>query len=587
MPIQYKITVKDPQAHVFLVEMAIANVHEGELVLMLPAWLPGSYMIRDMASDLSDVRALVDGKAWAIGKIDKTSWHLTVPAGTREVRIAYSVFAQDRSVRRAYLDTRRGFFNASSLCLAALGYRNRPVTIRIKAPSEYCKKWSLATTLEPENVDKKGFGTYRAAHYEDLIDHPVEMGAWEAIDFVAGGVPHRIIVSGAGLDFDRERLRRDVTKACESVIAFFEPQSKKPPFKRYDFYLNLSAADYGGLEHADSTALIASRFDLPQADTGDDDEDYVRLLGLFCHEYFHAWWVKRIKPAAFIPYNLAAETYTNLLWVFEGFTSYYDHLLLLRAGLISRQMYLKELARTMTRHLSAAARRHQTLAESSFDAWIKYYKLRTNRNNAVVSYYDKGALVAFALDALIRHETQAARSLDDVLRFAWEGFKSAGDDYAGMEEEEIGRLIYEAVGVAVDKKLDRWVYGCDEPDYEKLLRQQGVEFGQKPLPWVRSMLGLTLDTNSPFGIRSVDENGPAQKAGLSVGDELVAIEGLKVNKGNLEKMLKRLADKKRLRVHVFRDDCLMEFDVQAAPAAAFEVQLKVNNAELGYGFLGK
>ena len=410
MSIHYRISLDRPEAHVFHVELELAKPRAGEWVFMLPTWLPGSYMIRDMAGDLSAVTMRVDETEWDLDKVDKTTWMTVIPEGVKKISLSYDVFAQDPSVRRAWLDTQRGFFNASSLCLLPLGLEKEPIKVTIKTNSSFCKQWSLATTLNSQKVDKKGWGTYRARDYEELIDSPVEMGTWEAIEFQAFGVPHRIIVSGAVLPFDRECLKHDVSRACETVIAFFDPVQKKAPFDQYDFYLNLSADAYGGLEHAQSTALIASRFDLPRQDTAKDDEAYVRLLGLFTHEYFHAWWVKRVKPAVFIPYDLRFESYTRLLWVFEGFTSYYDHLLLLRAGLIDEKTYLKHLAGLLTHHMAAAARSHQSLAESSFDAWIKYYKVRTNRVNSVVSYYDKGALVAYALDATIRQKTKSRKS---------------------------------------------------------------------------------------------------------------------------------------------------------------------------------
>lgn len=575
MSIHYRISLDRPEAHLFHVELELAKPRAGEWVFMLPTWLPGSYMIRDMAGDLSAVTMHVDETEWDLDKVDKTTWMTVIPEGVKTISLSYDVFAQDPSVRRAWLDTQRGFFNASSVCLLPLGLEKEPIKVTIKTNSSFCKQWSLATTLNSQKVDKRGWGTYRARDYEEFIDSPVEMGTWEAIEFKAFGVPHRIIVSGAVLPFDRERLKHDVCRACETVIAFFDPVEKKAPFNQYDFYLNLSSDDYGGLEHAQSTALIASRFDLPRHDTAKDDEAYVRLLGLFAHEYFHAWWVKRVKPAVFIPYDLRFESYTRLLWVFEGFTSYYDHLLLLRAGLIDEKTYLKHLAGLLTRHMAAAARAHQSLAESSFDAWIKYYKVRTNRVNSVVSYYDKGALVAYALDATIRQKTKSRKSLNDVLRHAWSQYLEAGAHYAGVDEEGMGELFVDATGINVDELLDRWVYHTEEPDYEKLLTRDGVELKKVPLERCRLFFGMTVSGETTLTVRRVDENGPAQKAGIAEGDELVAIAGLRAKKATWERLLAGIAESQTVCVKVFRDDRLLSFDVNLREALLEKFKLRV------------
>ncbi|CDE77041.1 peptidase M61 [Sutterella sp. CAG:521] len=304
---------------------------------------------------------------------------------------------------------------------------------------------------------------------------------------------------------------------------------------------------------------------------------YAKLLELFTHEYFHAWWVKRVKPSVFIPYDLTHETYTNLLWVFEGFTSYYDALLTARSGATDTESYLKSLSETLNRHYLASAKNRQSLAESSFDAWIKYYKVRTNRSRSVTSYYDKGALVAMALDAFIRKESAGKHSLDDVLRYAWQQFKEVGKDYAGIDEEMMPELIFEATGIDVSEKIDRWVYGCEEPDYKRVLKTMGIDLTEEKLPIERDVLQATLSGTNVLKVSQLDEAGAAELAGLCVGDELLAIDSIRVTKSNLEKLLNRYRQAKTFSLHVFRNGLLKEFFLKPRKADVRKIKLSVNS----------
>ena len=548
MTVRYVIEPQ-PQAATFLVELNLSATDD--LLLRLPAWLPGSYMIRDMAAEIQSLAAFSHGQEIACRKIDKSTWRVSLGGKKKKIQIRYEVFAQDTSVRRAYLDTDRGFLTFSSLCLVPIGMERESVEVTIKAPKSV-KNWKVATTLDPVGkTAKDAFGTYRAENFDRLMDSPVEMGSWEAINFKVLGVPHRIVLSGKAPPFDRDRLREDVKKCVQTVIEFFDPVKKKAPFKSYTFFLNLTESLYGGLEHAESTALVASFYDLP-IENAETSVGYAKLLELFTHEYFHAWWVKRVKPAVFIPYDLSQESYTELLWVFEGFTSYYDALLTARSGAISSEDYLRSVAETLNRHVSATAKKRQSLAQSSFDAWIKYYKVRTNRSRSVTSYYDKGALVALALDAEIRKRSQSKHSLDDVLRFAWKQYLQAGEDYVGLNEGVISELIYEATGVDLTHYLDCLVYGTQEPDYSSVFKPLGVVMQKEPLPIEREVLGVSLRGEDFLTISQLDEGAAAEEAGLCVGDELLAIDSIKLKKANLKKLLDRYRDQKQFVVHVFR-----------------------------------
>ena len=574
MTLRYTIKV-NPAAGTYLVELEV-NARD-ELLLRMPAWLPGSYMIRDMAAEVQSIEILCGSKKQSIQKIDKSTWRAKLNEKLQKVRIRYEVFAQDPSVRRAYLDDERGFITFSSLCLLPVGFEAAPVEVDIRKPKNKVN-WKVASSLQTLDIDSDGFGLYSATDYDELIDSPVELGSWQSLKFKAYGVEHRIILSGKVPPFDKTRLINDVKRCTETVIAFFDPKTHRAPFASYTFFLNLTESLYGGLEHRASTALVASFYDLPIKGE-QPSSDYGRLLELFTHEYFHAWWVKRVKPSVFIPYDLTQESYTGLLWVFEGFTSYYDALLTARSGATDKNVYLKSLQNTLNRHLTSTAGKRQSLAESSFDAWIKYYKVRTNRSRAVTSYYDKGALVALALDACIRKKTAGKKSLDDVLRYAWQQFVNAQGDYAGLDEEVMSELILDATGVDLTDELDRWVFGCEEPDYEKLLKTFGISSKKVSLEATRKVLQAKLSGADTLLVSQLDEGGSAEEGGLCVGDELVAIDGIRVRKANLEKLLKRYAGQSSVKIHVFRAGVLKECQLKFGSAQKSQTELKFSKSD--------
>ena len=574
MTLRYTITPV-PNSGTFLIELVLSA--RDELLLRLPAWLPGSYMIRDMAAEIQSLAILCGGQSLDGRKVDKSTWRVQLGEKERKVTVRYEVFAQDSSVRRAYLDSDRGFLTFSSLCLCPIGREEEAIEIEIREP-KVANGWKVATELSPLQIKENGFGRYQAENYDELIDSPMEIGPWQAIEFKAYGVYRRIILSGKVPPFDQQRLKSDVKCCAETVISFFEPKTHKAPFASYSFFLNLSENLYGGLEHRASTALAASFFDLPIVGDKTISAGYAKLLELFTHEYFHAWWVKRVKPSVFIPYDLTQETYTNLLWVFEGFTSYYDALLTARSGATDTESYLKSLSETLNRHYLGSAKNRQSLAESSFDAWIKYYKVRTNRSRSVTSYYDKGALVAMALDAFIQKESAGKHSLDDVLRYAWQQFKEVGKDYAGIDEEMMPELIFEATGIDVSEKIDRWVYGCEEPDYKRVLKTMGIDLTEEKLPVEREVLQATLSGTNVLKVSQLDEAGAAELAGLCVGDELLAIDSIRVTKSNLEKLLNRYRQAKTFSLHVFRNGLLKEFFLKPRKADVRKIKLSVGSS---------
>ncbi|MEY2735520.1 MAG: M61 family metallopeptidase [Burkholderiaceae bacterium] len=524
--VHYRVQPADPHAHLYRVTLTVAQpaAHQG---LSLPVWIPGSYLVREFSKNVQQLEATQGGRPVALAQLDKCSWRADCAAGVPLV-LTYSVYALDNSVRTAWLDAARGFFNPTSLCLRVHGAEEQPhdleVTLqpaakdrpRTRRATESLARWELATALKPVKVNARGFGLYRAADYDELADSPVEMGTFWSAEFRAAGVPHRLVVAGAPASFDGARLVADAQRICEHQIRFWHGR-RKPPIDRYVFMLNVVNDGYGGLEHRHCTALIASRRDLPRVGEARASDGYTTLLGLISHEYFHTWNVKRMRPAEFARYDYTRENYTQLLWFFEGFTSYYDDLLLRRCGLIDDATYLKLLNKTINQVDQAPGRLVQSVAQASFDAWVKYYRQDENTPNQTISYYSKGALVALCLDLTLRSEGQT--TLDEVMRGLWA--RSAGGP---LSEADILSVLREKAGRSFEREFAQWVHGTRELPLPELLPRLGVAVSDDAAQW-QQRLGLrSAEANGSVMIKNVLRGGAAEQAGFSAGDEWLGIE---------------------------------------------------------------
>ncbi len=579
--IHYRICPSDPAAHLFGIELLIAQPDADGQSLSLPAWIPGSYMIRDFARHIVKIDAQSGGKPVSLEKTDKQTWRAQPCDGPLTVR--YLVYAWDLSVRGAHLDQTHGFFNGTSVFLAVDGQTDKPVGLEIVAPKDKSlKHWRVATTMPAAGAATWQFGQYQAGDYDELIDHPVEMGDFQTAGFKAGGADHQLVITGAE-KVDMDRLVKDLKPVCEKQARLFEPRSGRAPIDRY-LFLTMAVGDgYGGLEHRASTALICKRNDLPYAGMKDQPDGYRTFLGLASHEYFHTWNVKRIKPAAFVPYRLDRETYTELLWVFEGFTSYYDDLMLARAGSISKEDYLKLVAQTISRIEQGGGRKLQSIAASSYDAWTRFYRQDENAPNSIVSYYGKGALVAMALDLTIRLKSRHKKSLDDVMRLLWQmygrDFYKAGHECGGVDEHEMPALIRQATGVDVSREIKTWVHGTDDPPLARLLKKFGVELRFEPLSPDAHWLGCRLaDQNGGCRVTHVFSQGPAHLAGLSAGDMIIALDGLRITgEQTLKALLERRPAGATIRLHLFRADQLMVSDIEPVSPPQTQATLKLKS----------
>ena len=615
MTIRYSVLPARPDAHEFAVRVHVPHADPDGQTIKLANWIPGSYTIRNFSRSVVSIdargrrRGLSRDDAGsapvALEKIDKSTWR--APPGLDALELELVVHAHEASVRTAWLDRHRAFFNGTSLFPYFPGREGEPVRVTLERPTHAeGGLWRVATTLAPERVGPDGFGEYRAADFDELIDHPVEMGELESVAFEACGVPHEMVLAGGGARFDAELLASDLARVCEHHVRFF---GEPAPMPRYLFQVALSESGYGGLEHRASTALVASRESLPLPGSGsragdsgpERDDAYVTFLGLCSHEYFHIWNVKRIRPARFEPYRLERESHTRLLWFFEGVTSYYDDLALARAGLIRPERYLDLLGRQISRVRRGAGARVQSVADSSFDAWHKFYAPDANAPNAIVSYYAKGALVSLCLDAWMREASGGEVSLDTLMRTLWGRWLEGG---AGLGEDGPERLVEALVGPEVAARLARALDATDELPLEAALAGFGVELG-----W-RRRTGIADDAGPPkgaaadgcagdrhegrdaddappwLGARLVDgpagaafvhvfTDAPAERAGLAPGDTLVAVAGHRATAANVDALLRRHAGLDAVPVHAFRNGLLIETSLPLVPSPADTATLAI------------
>lgn len=563
--IQYTIWPADLHGHHFQIKLHIANPDPNGQILEMPSWIPGSYLIRDFSKHIESIGAYTTGKnsePLTLDRIDNDQWRLPPNCGAAD--IITTVYAFDSSVRAAYLGTERAFFNASSLCLAVKGQEGLACSLAIVAPeAASANHWSVQTSLRAVKTDLQGYGFYLAQNYDDLLDHPVALGEFQIVQWKSNGVPHRMAIQGCVNQIDTKRLVDDLQAICTSTINLFEPKSKKAPFKNYLFLVNAVLNGYGGLEHRNSTALLCRRDQIPQNKVLYEKGSYREFLGLCSHEYFHAWLVKRIQPKAFQPYQLDRRNHTRLLWLFEGFTSYYDDLQLFRSKRIDLKTYLKLVSDNWNGILRGPGRLKQSLADSSFDAWNKYYQADENTPNAVVSYYGKGALIALGLDLQIRAFSKNKKSLDDLMRLIWQ---KHGVTMDGIAEDGMDALLIDLLGNGFNKTWHdikrKYIFGTEDIPIQQWIGSKLISVQPKSeskLDLLKRQFGLRFsDANGWLKVTHVLDGGIAQRAGLAAGDLLASINGQRITNARWDKVLAGLSENQNMSICFYRDDLMHE-----------------------------
>jgi predicted metalloprotease with PDZ domain len=547
--IAYALAMTRPHTHLFEVSITIDGWSEPRLDLVMPSWTPGSYMIREYARHVQDFVATSDGHPARWEKTAKDTWRVETTVAGR-VKITYRVYAHDLTVRTCHLDGTHGFANGAATFLFVPGHTHEAVTLEITVPA----RWQVATGLEPLGGGN-GIFRFRARDYDELVDSPVECGTHRLLEFDVDGVPHRIALWGKGNE-DEARLTEDTRAIVRVQREFFGGV----PYKRYTFIHHL-ASGRGGLEHRNSSVFLVDRFGFrPRA-------SYERFLELVSHEFFHVWNVKRIRPKPLGTFDYRVENHTRQLWTMEGVTSYYEKRFVAAAGLYSKERFLERVAEDISSLQAQPGRALQSLEQSSFDAWIKHYRPDENSGNSSVSYYLKGALVALILDLEIRALTSRAKCLDDVVKhLAHEAtLNDAGfaepDGYLAAVEKVAGEQ-----GGAFKKFFEQFVSGTAELDYQRALGRAGLA-----LKWTRGAategdrpgwLGATTRAEARgLVVASVRAESPAEAAGLYAGDELIAIDGARVDAARLAGRLAERAPGSTVRVAVFRRDVLHEIPV--------------------------
>ncbi len=568
-PHHYCIRLKNPGAHLFEVRLLVARPDPAGQVFSIPAWIPGSYMIRDYARHVVSIRAEADDLEVELTKVDKSSWQAAACA--LPLTLIAEIYAHEQNVRGAHLDTTHAYFNGPCVFPAVVGQEDNACELDIQAPeNSSASDWRVVTSMRAKSASKYGFGSYEAENYAELIDHPVQIGDLAIGEFEANGIPHTVAIRGR-TRADMGRICHDLSAVCEQHMRLM---SAPEDLDRYVFLLTAHGEGYGGLEHRWSSSLICARDDLPKkGDTG-VDKRYRKFLGLCSHEYFHLWNVKRMKPEVFTPYDLRKESYTGLLWVVEGVTSYYDDLALVRSELITADSYLETLAKTITRVLRTRGRFKQSIEESSFDAWTKLYKQDANSSNATISYYTKGSLIALTLDLMLRLESNGKCTLDTVMRECWKQFGETG---TGMPERGLESVASRLSGTDLSDFFTRYVRGTHELPLEQLLGKFGVKLCLRPSEGRRDMggkaakpgrklppwLGATLVNRNGCAVFTVvHADSPAERAGIADADEAVAIDGLKVTPRNIDSRLKGYHAGDKAQISVFRGDELLTCTVR-------------------------
>ncbi|MGA7860781.1 MAG: PDZ domain-containing protein [Thermoplasmata archaeon] len=553
MPVRYDVSVEDPKSHRLQVVVDIPEVSGNTIDLVLPSWVPGSYIIQDPARNVRDVRASQanTGASLPIVRQDKARWRVTTE-GAAHVEVRYEVYGHDLRDDGVDVTADHLYLNAGKVLPYIDGREHESLVIAVHVPSA----WRVYTEL-PEIG--RSPARFRARDYDELVDEPIDCGTPVELTVRPAGIPHRILLCGRGGNFEAHQVETDVAKIVEAAIRLMGGS----PLQHYTFFYHLADGRWpvqGGLEHKNSTSIVLGRTAFRP------EEDYRSVLGITAHEYFHLYNVKRIRPRVLGPFDYTKENYTHLLWAMEGSTDYFQDLILLRAGLLPAPKYLDAQGKKIQKYVNTPGRKVASLEELSFNSWIDLYKPYEETPNQSVSYYLKGGLATMCLDLEIRHRTEGRTSVETVFRTLWEEY---GQRDRGLEENEILTVANRATGLDLSDFFQRYIGGTFEIDFGVFLGHAGLKLepqehppgkeDEPPAGW----LGVTLkDDAGRARITSVFDDGPGRRAGLSPDDEVVALDGQRVAFADVPKALQRFPPGSSVEVTVFRRGFLTSVSVE-------------------------
>lgn len=561
--IHYSLSMPKPQTHYFHVTVELTNFKDSEITMVLPVWAPGSYLVREFAQNINLVKATNEkNEDLPVHKTSKNEWNIS-RNNSSKVIVKYEYYAFELSVRTSFLDLSHGYLNGTNVFMYPKNYLNLGGRLTIYPHASFSK----VTTALPkyaESVSSDGIFEFRFSNYDELGDCPIEIGNHEEFSFEAAGVNHHVAMYGIG-NYNIPKLKEDMSRIIESATAVYGEN----PNKDYWFIIHNTTTGGGGLEHTNSTTLNVNRWSY-------DGNDYLGFLSLVAHEYFHLWNVKRIRPDVLWPYDYTKESYTDLLWVMEGFTSYYDELLLRRAGYYSENEYLAKVQSTLNYVESGIGNKVQPVAHASFDAWIKAYRPNENSSNTTVSYYPKGHLLALVLDAMIIKSNNAKKSLDDFMKLVYtKYYKELG---RGISSDELRMELEKLTKSSLTTFFDKHINGVETIDYVGILKEIGV-FVQMD-QGEQMIFGISAqDEGGRLIIQRISAGSSAEQCGLSVNDEIISFNGFRVTKTTFTQYANGLNVGDEFNLIVNRDNQLMSLDcaMGVLPFSNYRMELEKGN----------
>ena len=564
--IHHELSMPAPETHYFHVQTTLTDFSEEKLVLTMPVWSPGSYLVREFPKNVNLMRAKDEnGKALSVQKVSKNKWEIN-KGKAKKVIVNYEVYSFELTVRTSFLDKTHGYLNGTSIFTFPEGHIDLGGQLTVVPHSSFKK---ISTPL-PETKD--GFSgdgnakTFNFKDFEELADTPMEIGNHETFSFNASGVKHNVAMYGPG-NYDVEKLKVDMAKIVEASTAIFGQN----PNKDYLFIIHNTDTRGGGLEHMNSTTLHVDRWTY-------SPENYKSFLSLVAHEYFHVWNVKRLRPAELVKYDYSNENYTDMLWIMEGFTSYYDELILRRAGFYTEQEYLSVFESTLNYVESQPGNKVQPLAHSSYDAWIKAYRPDENSRNTNISYYSKGGLIAHVFDAMIIKKTKGKKSLDEFMQKLYKDFYEK--DNTGMTSLQFKASLEDFLGENMDEFFEKYIYGTETIPYAKYFEALGLKIERTELS-VSAMGVTTKLENGRLIITGITSGSAAEKAGLSPNDEIIAFNGFRVDQSDFSKYLSMLDANTEFNLIISRSKQLMSIDAKLGTLKTSDYRFTYEANKLG------